>query len=566
MADIPFDVLTNKKALITKARQNRLPFWGIWRDLAQYLLPSRYSWLESAAEASNNQRVQNIRNSAILDGTGTRAARTLAAGMMNGITSPARPWFKLRLAGFSDNISYASRVWLDEVERRMMQVMAESNFYQAIAVTYLDLVVFGTACTIMYDDAERVIHCSNSALGEFYLLIDDNKRVCGVVREMDWDVYQTVRKFGEENVSQLVRDAYRAGGSQLLTSVRVVHLIEPNDPGRPESIAPHFGHREFFYEERSTDTLANGNAKILSKRGYVEFPGICPRWELAGNDAYGTSPGMDALGDIIQLQFETKEKAKGISKMNSPPMLADITMSGKQTSMVPNSVTYVPRLSAEAGMRPAYQVVPPLGEMTADLQDIRQRVRETFYNFLFTDIMQLDTVRSATEISARQEEKLVLLGPVLERFENECLDPAIRRTFGIMVRRKLLPPPPPDIADKDLTIQYVSILAAAQSAVGTAPTERLLQILGSLVGVFPEAALVPNIPELLVDYARDIGVKQKNVNSLDDIKQSIAAMNQQHAQQQQMEQANQAAQAGQTLSQTDVGGGANAAQVLLGRA
>ena len=38
------------------------------------------------------------RHRAILDNTGTRALRTLAGGMMAGMTSPARPWFRLTTA------------------------------------------------------------------------------------------------------------------------------------------------------------------------------------------------------------------------------------------------------------------------------------------------------------------------------------------------------------------------------------------------------------------------------------------------------------------------------------
>jgi hypothetical protein len=58
--------------------------------------------------------------------------------MMNGITSPSRPWFKLRVPGFDDEGGPVTQ-WADEVARRMMKVMGESNFYNSMAVLYLDL-------------------------------------------------------------------------------------------------------------------------------------------------------------------------------------------------------------------------------------------------------------------------------------------------------------------------------------------------------------------------------------------------------------------------------------------
>lgn len=528
-------------------QQARQPFWQHWRDCSDYILPQRYVWLSSKPEGRLSRR-----NSMILDSTGTKAARTLASGMMNGITSPARPWFKLRVVGADPDKYPAISMWTDEVEKRMLRVMAESNFYNSMAVLYLDLVVFGTATSLIYESPTKVIHCFNPALGEFYLDQNPEHRVNTLAREFEYTVLQTVEAFGEENCSQRVRAAYKQGGGRLLESVKIIHLIRPifNGP---------MNYEETFWEE------GGETEEVLRQGKFFDFPAITPRWELAANDVYGTSPAMDALPDIIQLQHETKKKAQALDKMVAPPIVADIQLKGQPTALLPNGVTYVARLGETNGAKPIYTVNPPLGEMTMDLQQIQQRIRETFHNELFQMISQLDTVRSATEIDARREEKLVLLGPVLERFENEALDPAIQRIFGIMERNGLLPEPPPELDDLDaeLEIQYVSILSAAQSAVGTAPTERLLQLIGNVAPIWPEATQIPDIVELLGDYALDIGVKQKNLRPKEIIEQNIQQQNERAQANEAIQQVGASAQAGKLLSETDVGGGANALQRLL---
>src|SRR5690606_10218906 len=143
-------------AALARADVERKPWWDTWRQLADYYLPNRYVWLQT-----DKERRLARRNSFILDGTGTLAARTLAAGMMNGITSPARPWFKLRLEGVEIEDIPAAAIWLDEVERRMFRVMGESNFYNSMAVLYLDLCVFGTGCALIYESDRSVVHCTN---------------------------------------------------------------------------------------------------------------------------------------------------------------------------------------------------------------------------------------------------------------------------------------------------------------------------------------------------------------------------------------------------------------------
>lgn len=555
MPRISLEAHNRKKGVIAAMMTERQPFWQFWRDCADYILPQRYVWLQSEPELRVTRR-----NSMILDSTGTSAARTLASGMMNGITSPTRPWFKLRFAGIDPDQYPEAAVWTDDAEKKMLRVMAESNFYQSMAILYLDLSVFGTASDLIYESNEKVINCYNPALGEFYLGQDYEHRVNAFARELKFTVEQLVTMFGKENCSPQVQNLWTQGGASRRQKIEIIHLIEENFPGDEQYGSSAFRYRECYWEKGGEAGM------LLREAGYFDFPVIAPRWELTGNDTYGTSPGMDALPDIIQLQHETKKKAQALDKMVSPPLLADVSMENKPMALLPNGVTYVPRLTDTSGARPIFTVNPPLGEMSADLAQIQARIRETFHNDLFLMISQLQTVRSATEIDARREEKLILLGPVLERFEHEGLDPAINRVFGIMMRRGMFAPIPESLRQvaTGLEIQYVSILSTAQSAVGTAPTERLLQVLGNVAPVWPEARLVPNIPELLHDYAVDIGVKAKNIHTRDQVAEMIEGMNQQAQMDQQLQQAGAGAQAAKLLSETEVGGGANALQRLLG--
>lgn len=557
------EVLRQRKALVASMATTRLPWWQHWRDLADYIMPKRYEWLLSDIE----RRTRMSKNPNILDGTGTNAARTLAHGMMNGITSPSRPWFKLRLAGFPQSEDWEARAWLDEVERRMLLVFAESNFYNCIATMYLDLGVFATSAMLIYEDAEDVIRCYNKALGEYYLALDERGAVSTFAACFKQTVMQVVGRFGEENCSTRVRTAYRHGGSRLNEDVEITQLIEPNDQrvgieltGKKWGLPTTFPVRELVWE-----TGADNPGDVLSLRGFHEMPGIFPRWEVTGNDPYGSgSPGMDALGDIIQLQHETRRKGQALDYYVRPPTLVDISLQGRPTSMLPGSQTFVAGLANNPGVKPAYQINPAIQELTVDIRDVQARIRETFHNDLFMMISQLETVRSAAEIDARREEKLIMLGPMLERFGVEALDKALGRTYAIMVRAELLPPAPRSIRNKPLRIQYVGILSAAQTAVGVAPTERFLQLTGNLSPVVPEVLDIPNFDELLYDYAADIGVPGKGINS----RAMVAAKRRQRAA---AETAAAAAEVGKTLSegaknlsQTEVGGGANALQTMIG--
>jgi head-to-tail connecting protein len=535
-------------AIISQLRIERYPFWTLWRELADYFLPKRYVWLQSDRE----RRVRNAKNPFILDSTGTKAARVLASGMMNGITSPSRPWFKLRIPGFDDEGGPFTQ-WADEVARRMMKVMGESNFYNSLAVLYLDLSVFGSAANLIYEDDETVIRCFNPALGEFYLGQDHRLGVNMFAREFCQNACQIVEWFGEENCSDQVRTAYKSTSGQQLASYELVHLIEPN---KNAAVALKFKFMETYWEKGAT-----GN-RVLAQRGMNELPGIFPRWELTANDSYGTSPGMDALPDVIQLQLETKRKAQGLDKMINPPIVADIQLQHRPTALMPNGITYVAGANS-IGVKPMYEIHPPIQEMTQDIRDVQVRIRETFFNELFQMISQLETVRSATEIDARREEKLVLLGSVLERFENEALDPAINRIYSIMQRRNMLPPAPEGIEDQTIEIQYVSILATAQQALAAAPTERWLALIGNIAPLVQDVLKIPNWDEVVRTYGLDIGVQAKLMRPREEVQEQQAQEAEAAAMAEAANVASGTVQAGKLLSETDVGGGANALQQLL---
>jgi hypothetical protein len=74
---------------------------------------------------------------------------------------------------------------------------------------------------------------------------------------------------------------------------------------------------------------------------------------VTGNDPYGTGTAFDAIGDIKQLQHETRRKAQAIDKMVDPPMRADVQLKNNPAALIPGGVTYVSGLgTGRVGIEP----------------------------------------------------------------------------------------------------------------------------------------------------------------------------------------------------------------------
>lgn len=470
-------------------RTNRYSWWTHWRELADFFLPRRYKWLITPNQQSRGSPI----NQHIIDSTGVIAARNLASGLMSGKTSPSRPWFRLKIGRIDSTRTTPVSLWLGECERILRMVFHESNFYNAMATFYYDLVIFGTAAILIYEDFDNVINCYNPCAGEFYVDIDGRYRPVIFYREFTMTIGALVDEFGLENCSNAVQELYKQPtGVNLTREIVVAHAIEPNDDGRTTGVPAEFKFREVYWEWTGSTSPQGGSASppgFLRKRGYHEQCAIVCRWDLVSNDPYGRSVGMDALGDQKQLQLEQRRKAQAIDKMVNPPLIADVQLKNQPASLLPGAITYVQGMTASGkpGMQSIYESKFPIGEITEDLAEVRERIKKTFFNDLFQPISQYETRSNITafEIDQRKAESLIMLGPVFERIDNEGLAPTIERVFAIAARAGILPPPPDEIAGAPIDIEFISMLNNAQSATEAASIERTLSLAGNLAGIDP---------------------------------------------------------------------------------
>jgi hypothetical protein len=271
---------------------------------------------------------------------------------------------------------------------------------------------------------------------------------------------------------------------------------------------------------------------------------------------------MDGLPDQKQLQLESRRKAQAIDKMVNPPLVADIQLKNQPASLLPGGMTYVSGYAASGkpGFSSVYDTKFPIGEITEDLNEVRERLKKTFFNDVLNTASQYETRSNVTAVEwdMRKSESLVMLGPALERIDNEALKPIIERTFAIASRAGILPPAPPEIQGKSLNIEFVSMLQQAQQAAQSAGIERLFAVAGNIAAIDP--AGIDNID---FDYALDkmsslLNNDPKMIRSPD----ALAAIRQkreaQQAQATRAAQAEQLAKAAKVASDTQVGGGQNA--------
>lgn len=532
---------------------------GHWREISDYILPhhGRYLAGDEGDEKDNDGRK---RHDKILNCTATDGMDILASGMQSGITSPARPWFRLQTPD-PELQGYAPvKEWLFQVEKMMRFIFSRSNVYQALHQTYMELGAFCTGCMSVMEDFNRLIRCRAYTAGEYMLGVDGRGIVDTMYRKFEITAIALVGLFGEDNVSDAAKRAYDNGNVEEPFSV--IHVIEPNDD-RLKPIAATRGkeYRSIYYEEKA------GDEKILSIKGFNQFPVMAPRWNVVGRNAYGTGPGMKILGDVKMLQAMEKKGLIALDKAIEPPLRAPTSLEGSVINTFPGGISYVDEMQQGQGLSPLYEVKPDMQGNEYKIEKVEARIRRGLYNDLFLMLQQQDVKRkqmTATEVAERHEEKLLMLGPVLERLHAELLDPLIDRTFNIMTENDILPPAPPELEGVDLRVEYISILAQAQKMVSLNSIEQFTGYAGNLAGLFPEIRHDFDPRAALEEYQDGVGAPPKLLRSKDEAEASRQAEAQEMQRQQAMEQAKDSADAAKTLADTPVGGN-TALDELLGR-
>ncbi|CAI1095270.1 MULTISPECIES: portal protein [Serratia] len=513
-----------------------------WKELSDFILPNCGRFLTTDAG-------RNKRNTKVVDPTGGIASRTLESGMLSGITSPTRPWFSLNTPNKQLMDSWPVKMWLSQVVELMNDVMNKSNWYQSLTVLYRYLGTFATGAISILEDDEDVIRTHVLPIGSYYISNSDRLQVDTVFRKFSMTCRQLVAKFGLENVSDSVKSAWDTGAYE--TWFEVVHAVLPNtnrDTGKLNSKNKRYS--SVYYEP------GGSGDKLLSESGFDEMPILVPRWDINGEDAYGSScPGILALGGVKALQLQQKRKDQAIDKLVNPPMMAPSSMKNERLSLLPGDVTYYNGAGDTQGFKPVYEINPRISELLESIQDGRQLTNECYFVPLFNMFSNINTRSMPIEaVNEMRDEKMLQIGPVLDRLNDELLDPAIDRIFNIMNRRGMLPPPPEELQGQPLRVEYTSVMAQAQKAVGIGSIERFVGFIGNMAAAgFQQAADKLDVDQAIDEYGDMLGVPTTITKS----DEQVQAEREQRAQQQQAAQSLQmgtgAADIAKTLSQAGTG-------------
>lgn len=480
----------------------RSPYEPVWRALSEFVSPHRY--VDNVPTERNPARKKAKQ---IMDSTARLSLRTFVAGMMNGATSRARPWWTLVPIEARYNNPVTER-FLFSVVDTTNKTFEVSNLYNILPQSYKDLGVFGNSAYAMLPHPKMAFYFKYFPVGSYCIGTDSEGNVNQFQYDFALSVRQVVELFGKlkpnGHIDWSGMDPYVAQQYCLKNyhySVILSCLIMPNPRPLPNSLLPEeagkfvsytwvrgvgngvgsYLNPEFYTGFRYTAQINGdkdmdpklralvGPTKFIGVKAYDYMPIIANRWEVAPNGDYGIeSPTELALGEILSLQNMEKERQEAIAKIVRPPMKGPTALKRSHASIISGGITYLDEsANKNANFSPIFTVDPKLNELIAARADYQQVIKKALFEDVFLMMSNEQKVShiTAAEINEKASEKLVAVGPALGQIDKDqnanLIQNAVHLNYKIQGR---MPPVPEYLKDAGFKPEYISILAQAQKA------------------------------------------------------------------------------------------------------
>ena len=478
---------------------------GIWDVIEKFVVPYRGKYFSDSYDEGEIE----WRRRDLYDSTAVIANQNLAANMHSGLTNPTFRWFNARFRDEELNEMQEVKAWSEMASEILFYSLQQSNFNLQTNEVYLDLCSLGTAPIVEEVEEDE----SNGFKGLDFTAIPPSELVfeadymgdpINVFRLLRWTAIQILDKFGPDGTPlKIQEDAKKPGAVDKKIDILFCVTRRPGNRNRFDVVSPIDRQYEKKYILYTTGQV------LGDVGGYYEMPVFIPRWRKVTGSAWGHSPAMICLSDILTLNQMTELILKAGEKVIDPPIMTTRRGIFGDVDLDAAGVTMVQDMNSmkvfESGAR--------FDVSQLQKSELQESINKTF----FMDQLQLkeSPAMTATEVQARFQLMQRLLGPTLGRLQSDYLDPLIKRTFGVLYRYGMIPEVPRVVRERQgqMDIEYVGPMAKSQRIEQASAIERYMGNIAASAEMYPELKLMIDPIKAGYELAHASGVPAKILRS-----------------------------------------------------
>jgi len=514
--------------------------------VARYVNPRRELIKDSQRYDKKGER----RGKKAYSGIANSALGIWSDGMQGHMISKTLRWFKSQLDNPRLNKVDEVQAYCQDYDEAMYAEFDRSNLYSVSPEWFRDAGSIGTAPMYAEEDIgnDAVVY-TPLHLREIFISEDPYGNVDTVFRKFFLTAKQAVAKFNKPGdvLSQTIKD-----NAEKFPEKRheFVHAVFPNTDRMFDSLLSENKPIASLYLEVSGQE--NRKAEVVRKSGYDINPYTIWRFRKNSDEIYGYSPAHDMMTTILgdnQLHKTLLNAAhmavEGV--WNIPEhMRGSVRIEPKGYNYFDDYRNQI----SQANQNINY----PIG---IDREERMQRLIEDAYRVDFFMMLQrAEREMTATEIMERASEKVVLIGPQVDRLESEGLSNIFDIQSELADRAGRLPEPPQILVDAIGESKYrgqrapkIGIRFTGPLAIAREMAFRMKPIKNALNDLAQASVLFPNVLKKVRDLEMAEEILDSNnfparlIKSDEEVEEEMAREAQQMAEQQQLQMAQGAAEA-----------------------
>lgn len=399
---------------------------GDWDWLRQHIMPRTQAGADRGERPSASAR--RLHSTVAI-----KSLRILTGAHIMYITPSNQRWFSFQsgMRG-KDKLSRVDE-WFAESTEITFSELSRSNFYTEIHETFLDRCLTGTGCLFCDTMPDGRLNFRHIPSGTYAIAEGDNGQVDTLVRKFKLTAHQAVSKFGYKNLPEKIREDWDDPKKRYTEKHEYLHLVLPR-------LSYTFGH-DLINSKRmkwaSVYMTAEGERQIIREEGYPEFPYLVTRFLRYGEGPYGYAPGLDVMEEITAtLKLERVMDVLG--EVAAFPRILQLADQVGEVDLRAGGITTIKPTAAAAKLPREWATAGRYDVGKDRIADKEQKIREAYFVDMLMPLATIDRQMTATEINARQEERVLSFSPSLTLFISDC-NVLMHRVFSILFRQGKFP-------------------------------------------------------------------------------------------------------------------------------
>ena len=301
---------------------------------------------------------------------------------------------------------------------------------------------------------------------------------------------------------------------------------------------PSMAWRSIYFIEGYSDGPCKGVVRVS---GFPINPIIAPRMNRENGDIYGSGSGHEALAVMRGLQAVAYDSLEASSKVGAPPVVASSDFAEEGVNLGRGGLNFAAESASKSFIEPIFKGAERSIEICRfNKEEMKDALNRIFFNDILSSINVIkDGNMTATEVDQRVREGMLMLGPVITSLDPELLDLLIKdiryyaehvniAAYGQPARTLIEIPSKISGIESATKIEYVSSIHLAQRATELGVIERFIEFCSASAKISENSIDNVDIDQMLRDYARILGIQEKYLRKLVDVKsarKSIAERN-----------------------------------------